>query len=115
MTTVPPAPAEVDAWFAAGQMPGLVSNAIQNPGGEFTLWVLAYTQDNGEAAYAQMGDPTQDPATASVAFGLIQQYGAITVRGYSYEFVSPAPAASDVALDDAQQAVLNDPANWVTL
>jgi hypothetical protein len=115
VTTVPPAAASIDAYFAANILPSQLIVLAQNLGGTTASWLLGYTQDDGTPVYQGISDPAQDPASASLAFGLVQQYGAVTIRGYSCTYEPPSPSVADVTLDDAQQAALNDPANWVTL
>lgn len=114
MATTPPTAADIDAWFAENALGAIVNNIVQNLGGSASFWVLAYTQDNGTQVFLGSADPTQDDGAATLAFGLVAQYGAITVRGYTYEFTAPSPAVADVTMGSTELAALNDSANWVT-
>jgi len=114
MATTPPAQADIDAWFQAAVINGAVNQVSESAGSLASFWVAAYTQDNGDAEYVTINDPTQDPDSATTCIGLVQQYGAITVKAYAFTVSVTAPAAADAALADAVQAALNDSANWVT-
>jgi hypothetical protein len=114
--TVPPTNDDIDAFVNAGGgavISQLVTNAIASPGQSAIMIVLAYTQNDGTAAYTGAGDPTADQFDSALAEGYLSQYGADSVnfREYVYTYVAPTTAA-DFAADDIEQARINDQANW---
>jgi hypothetical protein len=113
VTTTPPTPAEMDTWFSA-MLPTIVGNAVANPGDPMPYWYAGYTQDDGQVQYTGILDPTSDPGSATVCTGLVAQYGAITVRAWSWTFPMPTPDVADMVLPDSAQAAINDQSAWIT-
>lgn len=117
MTTTPPTAAEADAWFAANNQPYAIANdSLQaNPDGGFRshIRLLGYTQNDGTQQFLtyQVGDPTADAYTATLARGLAAQYGGVVFRSYSFAWENPSVAS--VTDDAAEQDRISDPANWL--
>jgi hypothetical protein len=118
MGTTPPSPQEIDRWLAdSGNIEHIIRDSY-NPGdGGFHVrsFVVAYTTLGGTKQFFMLGtnDPTTHKPTARQLLGLIEDVGAITIRGYDYTEPIPRVAAPSMAAAQAEQQRLNTVANWM--
>jgi hypothetical protein len=105
MSTVPPTPAEIDAYI-----PAQYGESLPYP---LMGFICAYTQHDGTKIYGVLNaDPTVDASSQLIIAGILANYGACTVREYVGTLPTSTPIA-DQAADDAEQARINNPANWI--
>lgn len=105
--TTPPTPSQLDDFLAANS--GIFQALALNGG---TVTIVAWTQE--DASYnIWMGDPTTDPQTSAYMRGIVNGYGQVLVRQYSYTV--PVPTGGSMAADSATQDFLNDTGNWTAI
>lgn len=121
MATVPPTPAQIDAWMDADVLINMGNVYSPQNGPTWgdrapTLFIVGYTQNDGTQHFMMMNnDPTLPSSPERVVVeGHIAEYGSVTIRAYSGIVVLPSspPTAVSVALPAAQQATYNNQANW---
>jgi hypothetical protein len=136
MTTAPTA-ADIDAWAGENSALGgyfggigsgcstttaLISNSAQFAASSegpvpATAWVVAYTQNDSTAVYQPILDPTSDQVSALICWALVNEYGNVLVREYTYTMDIYPPVDSTTTLDciadSTEQTRINTQANWV--
>lgn len=117
MSYPPPTNTEIDAWVDAYFLPGVINVTpeyldwgIPMP----RVWVVAYTRNDGTKQYqTTKNDPTVTADGTREWFeGFANSYQ-VNIRAYDNFFsIPPKPAASSLAVSDAEQATYNDPTQW---
>lgn len=117
MSTIPPEVADVDKWLSeSGAARQLISASFQ-PGKGFhvSAFVVGYTMHSGAQQFSILtGDPTTDPIVARSLYGLISEYGAVTVRAYEYHEPLPSILPQGMAAGDNIQSRISNMDNWAS-
>lgn len=116
MGTIPPEVADVDKWLTeSGAMKGIIS-AAYTPGHGFHVkaFVVGYTTNAGVPQFSILtGDPTNDPVVAKQLYGLVGEFGDITLRVYDYTEPLPSISPQGMAAMSIEQARIANMDNWM--